>query len=79
MLSTAGDIWSQKINWTELATKCANNFQSNSELSIWLKNNSKRGTHLKSLYLKQLTFDENWNQIVANKGGYKKMLLGMTN
>lgn len=79
VLSTAGDIWSQKINWTELATKCVNNFQSNSELSIWLKNNSKRGTHLKSLYLKQLTFDENWNQIVANKGGYKKMLFGMTN
>lgn len=74
VLLIAGTSWSGKLVW---ATRCALVLSSNPGLSSWLKNNPKRGTHLKRLYFKQLTFDENWNSIVDRKGGYYNMLLGM--
>lgn len=79
VLEVATPDWTGKIIWSVIAEKIAQDIQNDyPQLGNWLATNpTQRGTFLKTLYLSQLSYCVEWDDIVEMKGGHTAMLLGM--
>ena len=57
-----------KICWSKIKTKLASFFSIGSKLHNWLSKKTSKSSHIKTLYLSQLTWNNEWNEVIDTKG-----------